>query len=126
MFADFDTINVTAALSYGGELRLSFAGAIANSATAFDLFSGAAVAGASNSFDSVTLYNTGGQVGGSLVNVAGIWSGTANLGYGTGMQSFSFDQSTGDLIVAVPEPTTWALLAFSLTTVIVLRRRRNS
>ena len=27
---------------------------------------------------------------------------------------------------AVPEPATWALLAFSLTTVMVLRRRRNS
>ena len=27
---------------------------------------------------------------------------------------------------AVPEPSTWALLAFSLTTVMVLRRRRNS
>ncbi len=27
-------------------------------------------------------------------------------------------------IVAVPEPSTWALLAFSLTTVLVLRRRR--
>ena len=26
---------------------------------------------------------------------------------------------------AVPEPETWALLAFSLTTVMVLRRRRN-
>jgi len=26
----------------------------------------------------------------------------------------------------VPEPTTWALLAFSLTTVMVLRRRRDS
>jgi len=29
-------------------------------------------------------------------------------------------------ITVVPEPTTWALLAFSLTTVMVLRRRRNS
>jgi len=122
---DFDTINVTAALSYGGELRLSFAGAIDNSATAFDLFAFGAVT-PSNSFSSVTLYNTGGQVGGSLVNSSGIWSGIANLGYGTGMQSFSFNQSTGDLIVAVPEPSTWALLAFSLTTVMVLRRRRNS
>ena len=28
--------------------------------------------------------------------------------------------------LAVPEPATWALLAFSLTTVMVLRRRRNS
>ena len=31
--------------------------------------------------------------------------------------------STG--MMAVPEPATWALLAFSLTTVMVLRRRRN-
>jgi len=29
-------------------------------------------------------------------------------------------------IVAVPEPTTWALLALSLTTVIIFRRRRGS
>jgi fibronectin-binding autotransporter adhesin len=32
-----------------------------------------------------------------------------------------------DLVVqAVPEPATWALLTFSLTTVVILRRRRNS
>jgi autotransporter-associated beta strand protein len=30
-----------------------------------------------------------------------------------------------DVVVAVPEPATWALLAFSLTTVMVLRRRRR-
>jgi hypothetical protein len=32
--------------------------------------------------------------------------------------------ATGDLTV-VPEPATWGLLAFSLTTVMVLRRRRT-
>ena len=31
-----------------------------------------------------------------------------------------------DVVVAVPEPATWALLAFSLTSVMVLRRRRIS
>ena len=30
------------------------------------------------------------------------------------------------LLTVVPEPTTWGLLAFSLTTVMVLRRRRRS
>jgi autotransporter-associated beta strand protein len=42
--------------------------------------------------------------------------------------SFSTYQSGNDLYLnyAVPEPTTWALLAASLTTVMVLRRRRRS
>ena len=39
--------------------------------------------------------------------------------------SASFNDVDGMLTV-VPEPATWALLAFSLTTVMVLRRRRNS
>ena len=39
----------------------------------------------------------------------------------------TFDYATGNLdLTAVPEPATWGLLAFSLTTVLVLRRRRNS
>jgi hypothetical protein len=48
------------------------------------------------------------------------------LGYGDNQQSFTFTQASGNLIVAVPEPSTWALLAFSLTTVMILRRRRQS
>ncbi len=41
--------------------------------------------------------------------------------------TFSISQSGNDLVLsyAVPEPSTWALLAFSLTTVMVLRRRRS-
>ena len=34
--------------------------------------------------------------------------------------------SSGQLLNVVPEPSTWALLAFSLTTVTVLRRRRGN
>ena len=38
----------------------------------------------------------------------------------------TFNYTNGDLtLTAVPEPATWALLAFSLTTVMVLRRRRS-
>ena len=38
----------------------------------------------------------------------------------------TFNYTNGDLtLTTVPEPTTWALLAFSLTTVMVLRRRRS-
>lgn len=106
---DFDTINVSTALAYGGELRLNFAGTVANSATAFDLFAFGAVV-PTGSFSSVTLFNGGGQVGGSLTNASGIWSGIADLGYGSGIQSFAFTQSTGDLLVTVPEPSTWAML----------------
>lgn len=41
--------------------------------------------------------------------------------------SFSISQSGNNLVLsyAVPEPSTWALLAFSLTTVMVMRRRRS-
>lgn len=39
----------------------------------------------------------------------------------------SFSGSGNDLVIqAIPEPATWALLAFSLTTVMVLRRRRKA
>ncbi|MFZ4776591.1 MAG: beta strand repeat-containing protein [Terrimicrobiaceae bacterium] len=40
-----------------------------------------------------------------------------------GPSTYTFTEATG-LLTAVPEPATWGLLAFSLTTVIVLRRRR--
>ena len=42
--------------------------------------------------------------------------------------SFQLNQVGQDIYLnytAVPEPATWALLAFSLTTVVVLRRRRR-
>ena len=45
-----------------------------------------------------------------------------------GGSNFTGDQIGGNFvnITVVPEPATWALLAFSLTTVVVLRRRRQS
>ena len=63
------------------------------------------------------------------------WTGTTgfssgdfsytNLGGGdTG--SFNISGTSLQFIATVPEPATWALMAFSLTAVAVLRRRRNS
>ena len=42
--------------------------------------------------------------------------------------TFSLAQASNDLVLsyAVPEPSTWALLAVSLATVMVLRRRRRT
>ena len=73
-------------------------------------------------------------------DVAGAYSGltfdgggkvTAGLtftGLGGAFQTSSYISQVGnDLVLnVVPEPSTWALLAFSLTTVMVLRRRRQS
>jgi autotransporter-associated beta strand protein len=42
-----------------------------------------------------------------------------------GGTTYTFSEGTGILsVTAIPEPAVWALLAFSLTTVMVLRRRR--
>ena len=52
----------------------------------------------------------------------GSWTITNSLWNG----SFIYNSGSVDLnLTAVPEPATWALLAFSLTTVVVLRRRRS-
>ena len=124
---DYDTIGVSSSLTYGGDLKLTFSGLVTSDpALAFHMFTGAALAGETGSFSHVWIYGTGGTQVGSLTDSSGTWSGLADLGYGGGTQQFTFTQANGDLIVAVPEPATWALLAFSLTTVMVMRRRRSS
>ncbi|MEI8293945.1 MAG: autotransporter-associated beta strand repeat-containing protein, partial [bacterium] len=41
-----------------------------------------------------------------------------------GTSTYTFSEATGVLTAAVPEPTTWALLTFSLLVTVTLRRRR--
>jgi fibronectin-binding autotransporter adhesin len=58
---------------------------------------------------------------GAFTELANVWTKV------DGDNTWTFTESTGVLALGVvPEPTTWALLAFSLTTVMVLRRRRQS
>ena len=53
--------------------------------------------------------------------------GNGNWAGSSGGLDWTYIASTGVLTAAaVPEPSTWALFAFSLTVVTVLRRRRNS
>jgi len=108
---DFDNSTSTGTTTYGGTLSIvSFGGydINANHGVTYSLFDFAAHAG---DFTSVAVAGT------SLSQSGALWTGTNS---GT---LYSFDLATGDLTV-VPEPSTWALLAFSLTTVMILRRRR--
>lgn len=58
-----------------------------------------------------------------LVDLGGIQTFTLS-GSDWVSAGYSFSETTG-ILTAIPEPATWALLAFSLTTVVVLRRRRH-
>ena len=80
-----------------------------------------------NNVDNVNSFGLGSSLA-SITNSAG-----GNIA--TGVQSLKFVFGTAqnnyvglgeiDAIAAVPEPSTWAMLAFSMTTVMVLRRRRH-
>ena len=95
----FDQISLggtTPALTYDGTLTLNLTGG--TTLGVYHLFTG--FSSQSGTFSAINY---------SLVGAAG-----------------SFDYTTGDFtLTAVPEPSTWALLAFSLTTVMVMRRRRG-
>ena len=109
----FDAVNVAngGAVQFGGTLTLNFATTIANSdSLTFFNFNTTHT----SDFDFVT---AAGSYSGSFVLSGQIWS------LNTGTQILSFNESDGRLTaIAAPEPQTWALLAFSLTAIIVCRR----
>ena len=64
---------------------------------------------------------------GSTAMASGISSGLSVNFLDGASGTLQYNTNSIDLnITAVPEPATWALLAFSLTTIVVLRRRRNA
>ncbi|MFZ4777284.1 MAG: autotransporter-associated beta strand repeat-containing protein, partial [Terrimicrobiaceae bacterium] len=124
--------------SSGGAFNFDLSGGVTDR---ISLGAGGLTAGGTWTF---TLNNLGGMSAGTpytLLSGTGTWSSSPTLAFnllgglvlddgynGTG---YKWDNTSGadSLTVqfsAIPEPTTWALLAFSLTTVMVLRRRRNS
>jgi autotransporter-associated beta strand protein len=115
----FDTINVSSGIIYGGELRLVFNGAVG--ADTFDLFNFGVLV-PSGDFASISLYANDSLIG-VLSEDAGVWSGTYDLGFGSGSQTFEFTSATGDLVIAVPEPGAAVLAGLGIG-VILLRRRR--
>ncbi len=112
---DYDAITVTtgSALTLAGAFTINFTNIIAlDNATNINLFGYTGT----HSGDFSSLVSTG--------FYAGTWSRSGEtLSLVSGGQTLTFSEVTGNLTV-VPEPSTWALLAFSLTTVLVLRRRR--
>ena len=96
-------------LTKAGNMEFTLSGITAGS---YEIFSGTALSGTF-----LTM-----KIGGvSLDSLGG-----GNFGGTVAGFTYSFLDSTNTLgIAAVPEPATWALLAFSLTTVMALRRRRQ-
>jgi len=112
---NYDAVNVGASqlLTYGGVLTLTMTSGIADAT--YDLFSFTTGQYTGN-FSSIAF--AGGYYSGSFSRTGDLWTSALTQG-----QIFTFNQANGDLIAAVPEPSTWALLAFSLTLVALLRRR---
>ena len=98
-------------LTKGGSLTLQLTGIAAGT---YNLTSGSGFSGS---------FTTSANVNGNALSASGSdWVGTNISGF-----NYTYTNSLNQLVVsAVPEPQTWALLAFSLTTVMILRRRRNS
>jgi len=109
------TINTASGLTYGGTLSLSFGNgsAFANNTT-FDLFSFTGTP--SGDFLSVT---STGFYAGTWMLAAGEWSLT------TSEQKLTFTPSTGDLVIAVPEPSTLVLLSGLAVVGFFARRQRG-
>ena len=109
---DFDKLAGIAAFTQNGDITFTLSGTYAS--TSWDVMD---FTSKSANFDTLTL---AGSYVGTLARTADTWTGTV------GSQSWTFEQTTGLLSVGVvPEPATWALLAFGLTSVMVRRRRRD-
>jgi len=115
--ADFDNATATGTMGYAGTLSIvSFGGynIDTNINLTYSLFD--FTGGYTGNFSGVTVAGT------ALVFDSGTNTWGASNGGNTAHYTFSL--ATGGLTVA-PEPSIWALLAFSLTTVMVLRRRQS-
>ncbi|MEI8310581.1 MAG: PEP-CTERM sorting domain-containing protein [Verrucomicrobiota bacterium] len=119
------TVDVTNAATYG---KFAGAGSLQLNNTLLFNFTTAAGAGSwdiasqtpTGTLTSVGLSNS--YVGALTQVTPGNWASAAQI---SGLD-WTYTASTGILTAAVPEPTTWALLAGSLTTVMIFRRRRSN
>ena len=112
---NYDAVDVglSQPLTYGGTLTLTMTGAISNGT--YSLFSFTSGSNTGN-FSSIAF--AGGFYSGTWNRSVDLWTSSLTQG-----QVFTFNQANGEL-AAIPEPATWALLAFTMTTVLVFRRRR--
>ncbi len=116
----YDALNIASggAVQFGGALVFNFGNAadFADN-TSFSLFSFNTTS--TGDFSGITSTGWAAYAGLTWSQSGDVWSATAGNG-----QTLNFSELDGSLNV-VPEPATWALLAFSMTTVMILRRRRS-
>jgi fibronectin-binding autotransporter adhesin len=113
----YDGLDITGVngVTYDGALSLSFGnGSSFADNTTFDLFSFSGTP--SGNFSSVT---STGYYAGTWTQAAGEWSLT------TSEQKLTFTPSTGDLVIAVPEPATLGLLSGLAVVGFFARRQRG-
>lgn len=111
----YDAVNVVGALTNGGTLSLVLGTTFDPGNYSFNLFDFGSQTGA---FDSIALSGT----------YSGLLTGSGDTRtLVDGVNTWTFAYSTGDLSLAVvPEPSTWALLALGMTSLMVVRRRRSA
>lgn len=111
--ADFDQLDVSGMLAYGGDLSIQgFGGYLITQSGSYDLFEFAWQMG---DFDSVTVGTTALTL---TVGGWGVWTGS------DGLASYTFSQENGVLdVVAVPEPGAMALGGLGGLALLLLRGR---
>jgi hypothetical protein len=123
----FDQVNATGALAYGGVLQLNISGLFGeNSAFAKNLFTFGSEAG---NFSNVQYSFNNGSSWNNLTyysanNTWQMWDNTA-LANGADNGYVGINLTSGVLTV-VPEPSTWALVVGGVSTMVILRRRKQS
>jgi fibronectin-binding autotransporter adhesin len=109
----YDAVNVGGLLTYNGDFTLTAAAPIDNGI--YDLFS--LTGGQTGDFDTVAF--AGGVYTAAFTRSGDVWTAAE------GGQTFSFDETTGDLTV-VPEPSTGMMLISAMGFSLLLRRRSRT
>jgi len=112
--SQYDGIDVGGLLTYDGTLTLALGTTFGVGTYSFNLFDFGSQSG------TFSVINLTGDYSGSLTGSGDV------RGLTSGVNTWTFTHSTGDLgLTVIPEPATWALLAASLTALVLFRRRRS-
>ena len=118
--SNYDQANVNGSVSLGGNLTLTLSGSAPTNGNLYFLINNDGADAIGSSFANVN--------GGSTSHTTEFTLGGQRwfISYAADFTGGTFTGGNDVALYAIPEPATWALLAFSLTTVMVLRHRRRT